>query len=211
MPIGLTGRTSAPQKLIEARRAETHSGSVHERKGPAMTETEWRSIIGFPGYHVSDDGRVFSKRLSNIMALRRDRYGYLSVSLRHRGVRSTRRVHRLVCEAFHGPAPDEGCHAAHLDGDKLNNAAANVAWATAKENAAHKSEHGTNHGNGGMPGERHPSAKLTAEQVGAIRASPLSSYKAAAAYGVSQGQIMRIRHNVNWRSDLPNLDSPGEQ
>lgn len=44
------------------------------------------------------------------------------------------RVHRLVCEAFHGPAPFEGAVVMHLDEDNQNNRADNLKWGTQKEN-----------------------------------------------------------------------------
>lgn len=48
-------------------------------------------------------------------------------------------------------------------------------------------------------GERISSAKLTADDVRAIRASNLSSRKAASYYGVSHTQIMNIRAGKSWK------------
>ena len=45
-----------------------------------------------------------------------------------------KKVHRLVCEAFHGPAPFPRAVVIHLDEDALNNAADNLRWGTQKEN-----------------------------------------------------------------------------
>lgn len=45
-----------------------------------------------------------------------------------------RKVHRLVCEAFHGPPPPGKDQVRHLDGDPSNNHPANLRWGTAKEN-----------------------------------------------------------------------------
>jgi len=42
-------------------------------------------------------------------------------------------VARLVCEAFHGPAP-AGTVCMHLDENPLNNRPENLAWGTQKEN-----------------------------------------------------------------------------
>lgn len=44
------------------------------------------------------------------------------------------RVSRLVCEAFHGPAPFDGAVVMHLDDDPANNKPENLKWATQKEN-----------------------------------------------------------------------------
>lgn len=45
----------------------------------------------------------------------------------------TRKVHRMVCEAFHGQAP-EGTICMHIDEDSRNNKPENLTWATQKEN-----------------------------------------------------------------------------
>ena len=47
---------------------------------------------------------------------------------------SPRKVHQLVCEAFHGPKPFQNAVVVHLDEDALNNRAENLKWGTQKEN-----------------------------------------------------------------------------
>lgn len=61
------------------------------------------------------------------------------------------KVHRAVCEAFHGPAPFEGAVVIHLDEDAHNNRPENLKWGTQKENlnmpkikAYHRSRKGEN-------------------------------------------------------------------
>ncbi len=61
------------------------------------------------------------------------------------------KVHRAVCEAFHGPPPFEGAVVIHLDEDGLNNRPENLKWGTQKENlnmpkikAYHRSRTGEN-------------------------------------------------------------------
>jgi len=44
------------------------------------------------------------------------------------------KIHRLVCEAFHGPPPFARAVVIHLDEDALNNRADNLKWGTQKEN-----------------------------------------------------------------------------
>jgi hypothetical protein len=44
------------------------------------------------------------------------------------------KIHRLVCEAFHGPAPFERAVVLHLDENALNNRPENLRWGTQKEN-----------------------------------------------------------------------------
>jgi hypothetical protein len=44
------------------------------------------------------------------------------------------KVHRLVCEAFHGPPPFDGAVVIHLNENALDNRPSNVKWGTQKEN-----------------------------------------------------------------------------
>lgn len=125
---------------------------------------EWRPVEGSPGYWVSDLGRVCGKRgdvLKPAHVL-----GYPVVSLPHpRGKgQILKKVHRLVCTAFHGPAP-AGHEVAHLDGNRANPRADNLIWATHAENQSHKVLHGTH-----RAGDTHPSRKLSSADVAAIRA-----------------------------------------
>jgi len=46
----------------------------------------------------------------------------------------TYKVARLVCEAFHGPAPAENLVCMHLDENSRNNRPENLRWGTQKEN-----------------------------------------------------------------------------
>lgn len=44
------------------------------------------------------------------------------------------KVHRLVCEAFHGPAPSPRHVVIHIDENGLNNRPENLMWGTQKQN-----------------------------------------------------------------------------
>lgn len=44
------------------------------------------------------------------------------------------KVHRLVCEAFHGPAPEGKSRVLHRDENSHNNVPDNLKWGTQKEN-----------------------------------------------------------------------------
>ena len=50
----------------------------------------------------------------------------------HKG--KTYKVARLICEAFHGPAPDGASVCMHRDENAANNRADNLEWGTQKEN-----------------------------------------------------------------------------
>lgn len=44
------------------------------------------------------------------------------------------KVHKLVCEAFHGPAPKDKPFCIHKDENSMNNLPCNLKWGTQKEN-----------------------------------------------------------------------------
>jgi len=46
----------------------------------------------------------------------------------------TYKVARLICEAFHGPAPEDQPNVLHGDEDSSNNRPDNLSWGTQKEN-----------------------------------------------------------------------------
>lgn len=50
---------------------------------------------------------------------------------RHRG--KTFKIHRLVCEAFHGAPPFDNADVLHLNGNTLENRDSNLRWATRAE------------------------------------------------------------------------------
>lgn len=60
---------------------------------------------------------------------------FMIIMVRREGQKqSPRKVHQLVCEAFHGPKPFPKAVVMHLDEDSKNNRPENLKWATQKEN-----------------------------------------------------------------------------
>ena len=103
---------------------------------------EWREVVGFPCYQVSNKGRVVSKRGNTTKLLRpaTNPNGYHVVSLAEgskygEGKQYTKQVHRLVAEAFIGKAPEDKQFIDHIDTNPLNNVPENLRWVTAEENA----------------------------------------------------------------------------
>lgn len=105
---------------------------------------EWRDVVGYEGYQVSDLGRtkVLEKLVEysdgrqrtfpeKILKLKTDKSG--NVLTRFNGESSVNvRVDRLVAETF-VPNPDNKDYVLHVDGDILNCAASNLRWATIEE------------------------------------------------------------------------------
>lgn len=169
---------------------------------------EWRPVSWAPDYEVSSLGRVrswlrrggFSKApaMPRIMATRVNakRGGYVLVDLQVGGAKVTSGVHRLVLEAFKGP-PFAGAEARHLDGNPINNVPGNLEWGTSSENKTDMVRHGTH-----TRGTRNSQARLSAEQVLAIRESDERGDAMALKYKVSQSTICEIRKGRAYVFDL---------
>lgn len=111
----------------------------------------WKDIKGYEGlYQVSNLGNVKSleryvtapqnggKRLLKEKSLKQSisKTGYYVVALSKNHVAMTKKVHRLIAEAFIPNLLDKP-HINHIDGNKLNNDIINLEWATHKENTQH--------------------------------------------------------------------------
>lgn len=113
-----------------------------------ITDEIWKDVPSRPGIKVSNKGRVLlspktvpmpnggvrvyipePRRGSVAKASKTARHQYLKVQCSEHG---NMKVHRLVCEAFHGPAPFPGAVVIHIDENALNNDASNLRWGTQK-------------------------------------------------------------------------------
>ena len=109
----------------------------------------------------------------------------------------TLRVHAEVCRRIHGERPTRRHQAAHSCRVTRCINARHLRWATPKQNEDDKRAHGThNHA-----GEKNPRAKLSAQDVAAIRErhQPRRNTQALAAeFGVSDTTIRHIATGVTW-------------
>lgn len=115
---------------------------------------QWKPVVGFPDYEVSDHGHVVSHKKSKARVLRpflsgRQGQEHPAVSLHRDGRGHTRNVHRLVIEAFIGPRPQD-LEVRHLDGDRMNPKLSNLQFGSHSENVQDLLAHG-----------RHPQASKT--------------------------------------------------
>lgn len=86
---------------------------------------EWVKVADFPGYEVSNLGRVRNGR--RIIEPSYNGTGAMRVNLRMDHSNYTRSVSRLVCRAFHGE-PEDGEAVVYRDNDYKNCTADNVFW-----------------------------------------------------------------------------------
>lgn len=94
---------------------------------------QWRSIEGFDNYLVSNKGRIMNGKTGRILRPADDGGGYDKVVLCKNGITSTKKVHRLVAQAFiDNPNNLETVN--HIDEDKHNNNVENLEWLSSGDN-----------------------------------------------------------------------------
>jgi len=113
-------------------------------------EEIWKPVPSYEGLVASSWGRIQLPETTSVLpnggirqyktkpifgnkakASKTARHIFLSVYNRRLG---NIKVHRAVCEAFHGPAPFPKSIVIHLDEDATNNRPENLKWGTQKEN-----------------------------------------------------------------------------
>lgn len=177
-----------------------------------LTE-EWRPVEGYPGYEVSDLGRVRSWRSNGkgggfraaprVFSPSKKRNGYLQVNLWRDGVRSTFTVHSLVAEAFIGPRP-EGQECRHRDGDKSNNRKSNLLWGTPSENSMDNVALGV-HAGFKIRGEAHYRATISdaqAEQIKDLTSEGVPPRIIAKRLGVPVNTVKNVRYGAGWANGV---------
>lgn len=117
----------------------------------------WKEIDDNSNYLVSNTGRIRRRNRKKDHCVRLDTNDYLCTDLYQHGERSTRRVHRLVAEAFI-PNPDNKPEVNHRDGCKTNNHVDNLEWVTKKENCRHAWDNGLVTPSRSMLGRSNPNA-----------------------------------------------------
>lgn len=172
---------------------------------PDVTE-EWRPIPGTDGYYeVSSLGGFRSWRVPGWPDRRatrpkpvKPRLGTTRYPQVHvywaDGRHHNRELHALVAEAFLGPKP-EGLQVRHLNGDPLDNRAANLAYGTQRENELDKVRYGK-----GVQGEKNPQSKLTRSNAQVILAMSgmANQTLVGKVFGVSQATVSDIWAGRTW-------------
>jgi len=157
---------------------------------------------------VTRDGRVKNATTGRELATRVGKTGYEQVCIRPGGRKGRARlvkVHRLVAEAWLGPAPSPRHVVNHKNGVKTDNRAENLEWVTQSENIRHSFRLGMHQR---AYGEKSSTAKLTDAAVRRIRRvytpwHPKFGARALAReYGVHHKQIISAARGESW----PHLD-----
>jgi hypothetical protein len=156
-----------------------------------MSDNEvWKNLDDFHLYEVSSLGRVRNKKSQQILRPGRHSGGYLVVRLYPQG--KVYFIHALVCEAFHGKRPLR-FDVAHNDGQRDNNAASNLRWASRKDNFEDKKRHGTQ-----QIGIKNPRAKLTNGKVEEIIRDQRNYLMIANFHNISRTTVRDIKTGRSW-------------
>lgn len=127
-----------------------------------MKKTTWRPVQSLPGCDASTEGEVRHDG-QLLRQYQHNRRGYLCIVVR--GQRYL--VHRLILEAFAGPAPLGHNDAMHVNGNPCDNRPANLEWGSHAQNMAMLcGDPRLSHRD-----EANPNRRLTRAAVEAIRAA----------------------------------------
>lgn len=170
-------------------------------------EMIWKQIPSQPTLEASEDGQIrdLNTKVTFITFLAggHDGKGYRAFYLP--GSRVMLFVHRLVCEAFHGPS---SLDADHFDENKMNNAESNLQWLTHGANSSkanrlriRTSREKINRGKA-QRGENNPVARLTDADVVDIKRQLLfgiTQTEIAKRFKVAKSTIGNIKQGNSWK------------
>ena len=160
-----------------------------------MSEQEnWKPIEGFPGYEISDKGRIVSIKTGKRVFMKQgvSNKGYPFIRISHLNRKYVLRIHQLVLKTF-GPPQPLNTTPDHINRIKNDNRIENLRWATDQEQHENKDF---------LTGERHPMAKLTEEQVIEIKrrlSEGVHPKEITKDYNVTVSGIYKIKEGRSWK------------
>lgn len=175
-----------------------------------------KKIHGFSNYEISKCGRVFSTRRKHNQSNKYDEkeielkiqyiddsYAILGL-VDDNGRSRMKSVHRLVAEAFI-ENPEKKRTVNHKDGDKHNNVASNLEWATYQENSQHACDTGLNPR---QSGEKNSMSKISEEECIQLIIDMLdgaNNNELALKYNLHSRYISLIRGKKRWKHLWENM------
>lgn len=175
-----------------------------------MQKEIWKEVVGYEDYYlVSSIGNIKSKdrevfngrgtftRKGKSIKLMVDKYGYNVVNLYGSFGVKTKKVHRLVADAFI-ENEQEKPQVNHINGVKSDNRVENLEWSSIKENITHAWDNGLMNP---KRGENHHYSKLSKLNVLDIKRlinSGLNDTDISNLYGVHRRSINDIRNKRSW-------------
>lgn len=168
----------------------------------SMTEDAPRPAPSFPGFFAVADGRIFRSTPTGELVtapIVPDEPGrYSRVTVAGRRVR----VHAIVADAFVGPRPFPGAVVRHLNDNKLDNRADNLAWGSHAQNLRDAVE------NGRRDAARSRGKALDAAKVLTIRSAAGAGYsvrRVARAMGLPEQTVGDVVRGRTWSHVPPAL------
>jgi hypothetical protein len=102
---------------------------------------EWKQIIEYPNYSISNFGNVRNDKTGKILKQDLNTYGYSRVTLYAVKKKKNLKIHRLVGFAFLNN-DNNYKEIDHINNDKLNNKAENLRWVTREFNNRNRKKWG---------------------------------------------------------------------
>lgn len=113
-----------------------------------MVNEEWKQIITFPNYKISNYGNVISLNYRNtkkekLMSIN-VKNDYPQINFINNEIKKSIKIHRLVALYFINNPNNYKC-INHIDGDKTNNHYTNLEWCNYSQNIKHAHKLGLNY------------------------------------------------------------------
>lgn len=150
-------------------------------------------------YKIDECGNIYSKYKNGFLKPKKDKDGYLTISLVGENKRIYIRVATLVAYNFIGKPPTEIKDATidHIDGNILNNHYTNLRWLDRSVNSSIRKNRMKS------AGELNHEAKLTEKEVveicNLLVENKLTLKEIGKIYNVTKSTVNNIKRKVNWK------------
>ena len=157
---------------------------------------ETRYLIHSHGYVISTS---YNGKEGDVRFLKHnhDADGYCIITLNHHGKKYTRKIHRLVAEAFI-PNPNNLPEVNHKNGNKDRNGYWNLEWVDTAQNVHHAMKHNLRKSSN--------TEKMVRRVCKYLEKNKHSINEIAKRTGVSPANIVKIKNKVIWKSISDNYN-----